>query len=300
MPAFAAAGPGDWVLDVIREAGGETVAPEEADGLVWTGRDPDELRSLLERAPRIRWVQLPFAGVERYTSLLQDGRTWTSAKGVYGPQVAEHALALILAGFRRLKERSAARSWNRDDHGQSLIGVPVTVLGGGGIGEEMVKLLQPFGCPVTVVRKHQGEIPGVRRVLPFERLLEGVKDAGAVVVAWALTPETDGAVNARVLRAMSGDAWLVNVARGRCVVTEDLVSALREHWIGGAGLDVTDPEPLPDGHPLWDLPNCIITPHCANPGNLARDVLAPRIRENVRRFLEGRELAGLVDPELGY
>jgi phosphoglycerate dehydrogenase-like enzyme len=99
---------------------------------------------------------------------------------------------------------------------------------------------------------------------------------------------------------MERDAWLVNVARGAVLDTEALVDALRSGQIGGAALDVTDPEPLPDGHPLWDLPNCLITPHTADTEEMRRALLGRRIAENVRRLAAGQELAGLVDPDLGY
>ncbi|HEY0492578.1 MAG TPA: NAD(P)-dependent oxidoreductase, partial [Candidatus Dormibacteraeota bacterium] len=102
------------------------------------------------------------------------------------------------------------------------------------------------------------------------------------------------------LRAMRKDAWLINVARGRLVDTADLVRALKEGWIGGAGLDVTDPEPLPEGHPLWGLDNCIITSHTANPPNLDRQLFRGRIIENVRRFAAGEPLLGLIDRAAGY
>jgi phosphoglycerate dehydrogenase-like enzyme len=99
---------------------------------------------------------------------------------------------------------------------------------------------------------------------------------------------------------MEDHAWIVNVARGRHIVTDDLVDALRAGTIGGAGLDVTDPEPLPDGHPLWSLPNCIITPHVGNTPEMARPLLAARVADNVRRFARGEELIGLVDVDAGY
>jgi phosphoglycerate dehydrogenase-like enzyme len=99
---------------------------------------------------------------------------------------------------------------------------------------------------------------------------------------------------------MERHAWLVNVARGRHVVTDDLVTALREGEIGGAGLDVTEPEPLPDGHPLWSLPNCLITPHVGNTQEMARPLLAQRITANVRRFATGEDLIGPVDVDAGY
>jgi len=99
---------------------------------------------------------------------------------------------------------------------------------------------------------------------------------------------------------MKSTAWIVNVARGRHIDTDALVDALDRNVIGGAALDVTDPEPLPDGHPLWALPNCIVTPHVANTREMGRVVLARRVTENVRRFGAGEPLLGLVDVELGY
>jgi len=121
-----------------------------------------------------------------------------------------------------------------------------------------------------------------------------------VFLALALTPETERIIGAAELDAMRGDAWLVNVARGRHVDTEALVTALRSGAIGGAALDVTDPEPLPDGHPLWDLPNCIITPHTADTPEMAERMLARRIEENVARFAAGEPLVGLIDTAAGY
>jgi phosphoglycerate dehydrogenase-like enzyme len=142
-------------------------------------------------------------------------------------------------------------------------------------------------------------VPGARVVGP-DRLHDALGGADAVILALALTPETAGIIGAPELRAMEEHAWLVNVARGEHVVTPDLVVALDERWIGGAALDVTDPEPLPGGHPLFGRTNCIITPHCANTPEMARAPLTARITENVRRFAAGEALIGPVDPSLGY
>ncbi|MGH9154129.1 MAG: NAD(P)-dependent oxidoreductase, partial [Acidimicrobiales bacterium] len=124
--------------------------------------------------------------------------------------------------------------------------------------------------------------------------------AALVVLALPLTAETRGIVGEEALAAMDADAWLVNVARGEHVVTPALVEALRRRSIGGAALDVTDPEPLPAGHPLWELDNCLVTPHVANTPAMARPLFAARVRENVERYRSGRPLAGVVDPALGY
>jgi phosphoglycerate dehydrogenase-like enzyme len=121
-----------------------------------------------------------------------------------------------------------------------------------------------------------------------------------VVLALALTPHTRNLIGPAALAAMEQDAWLVNVARGGLVDSAALLHALRSGQIGGAALDVTDPEPLPAGHPLWDLPNCLITPHTADTEEMTRPLLANRIAENVRRLTTGQELVGRVDPDLGY
>ena len=125
---------------------------------------------------------------------------------------------------------------------------------------------------------------------------------GALVVylALALTPETTGIIGAAELDLMDEPAWLVNVARGPHIDTDALVAALNSGSIAGAALDVTDPEPLPDGHPLWDLPNCIITPHTADTIEMVMPLLAERIRTNVIRFAAGEPLVGVVDPDAGY
>ena len=153
---------------------------------------------------------------------------------------------------------------------------------------------------MTVVRRHAEPVPGAVRTLSTDRLTEALAGARAVVLTVALTPQTRGLIGRTELAAMKPDAWLVNVARGGVVDTEALVEALRTGQIGGAGLDVTDPEPLPAGHPLWDLPNCLITPHTADTEEMTRPLLAGRITENVRRLAAGQELAGLLDPGLGY
>jgi phosphoglycerate dehydrogenase-like enzyme len=293
--------PADWAAEAIRRGGGEQVGlDQDPVGLVWTdGAAMDALRAAL--APGISWVQLPQAGVERVfqAGVIDHARRWTSAKGAFAAPVAEHALALVLAGLRLLKVRALASSWGKQG-GVSLFGEPVTVVGGGGIATVLLRLLEPFGTPVTVVRRQVLPLPGAARTVGPDRLAEALAGARAVVLTPALTPETRGMIGPAELAAMEPYAWLVNVGRGGLVDTGALVRALRVGQIGGAGLDVTDPEPLPDGHPLWDLPNCLITPHTADTEEMTRPLLADRIAENVRRLTAGQELIGQVDPDLGY
>ena len=298
--ALAPEGAPEWLETAIIAGGGHVVPPEKAEALVWASpRDPSGLADVLDRAPDLVWVQLPYAGIEHYAHLMDDERLWTCGKGVYAEPVAELALGLAVAGLRGLGTYARAQRWE-PPVGRNLLGGRVTILGGGGITESLLRLLQPFDCHVTVVRNRVQPMDGVDDVLEADRYSDALPGADAVFLALALTPETEGIISADELSLMERHAWLINVARGAHVVTDDLVVALRSRQIGGAGLDVTDPEPLPKGHALWGLPNCLITPHVGNTPEMAEPLLAERITTNVRRFADGDELLGPVDVELGY
>ena len=287
-------------LAVAVTAGGGVVVPAaEAEALIWA--DPENAHlfgPVLNAAPQVRWIQLPYAGIEPYLQFLDGDRLWTCGKGVYAEPVAELALSLLLAGMRGLTTYLPARQWLGPE-GRNLRGASVTILGGGGITVELLKLLEPFDCDVTVLRRHPAPLPGATVVDPAG-LTDALAGADAVVVALALTGETRGIIDAVALQAMPDHCWLVNVARGEHVVTDDLVATLRAGTIGGAGLDVTHPEPLPAGHALWDIPNCIITPHVGNTPEMGLSLLDRRVTENVRRFAASEPLLGPVDAALGY
>ena len=295
--------PSPFATEAVVEGGG-TVTPvgDSPDAIVWLDpADVDGLRGYLAQAPGAAWVQLPFAGVERIADegLLDHERVWTCAKGSYAEPVAEHALTLALAGLRHLPERIVARSWGIPA-GTSLYDQQVTILGGGGITTSLLEQLAPFRVEATVVRRSPDPVPGAARTVQVEQLHDVLGGSLLVVLALALTPSTRGIIGSAELELMDERAWLVNVARGAHVDTDALVTALRAGTIAGAALDVTDPEPLPDGHPLWDLPNCIITPHTADTIEMVMPLLADRIRTNVARFAQGATLVGLVDPDAGY
>jgi phosphoglycerate dehydrogenase-like enzyme len=300
--ALAPEGTRNWLGGAVEAGGASVVAAEAANGLVWTDpADPAGLAALLEARPEIEWIQLPWAGIEPYVTVVRAHaeRTWTCGKGVYAEPVAEHALALALAGLRQIGRYARSRSWSPGT-GVNLLGARVVVLGGGGITESLLRLLAPFGCDVTVVRRSPAPMPGARRVVGEADLDEALRGATLVVLALALTPDTTAILDRRRLELLAPDGWVVNVARGGHIVTDDLVAVLAEGRIGGAALDVTDPEPLPDGHPLWSEPRCILTPHTANTLEMAIPLLSDRVRENVRRRLAGEPLLGLVDPVAGY
>jgi D-2-hydroxyacid dehydrogenase (NADP+) len=283
--------PDPTVEAAVRAAGGEIAPLERADALVWLGSSPDELPQLPDG---VRWVQLPSAGVEQWLARIDRERQWTSAAPAFGAGVAEHALALMLAGVRRLHEFARAATWRRPDIG-ALAGETVAIVGTGHIGRALIELLEPFRVEILAVTRR-----GRNGTLPVDRIGEVWPRADFVVLAAPATAATRHLVGADELAAMRESSWLINVARGSLVDTDALVAALAAGEIGGAGLDVTDPEPLPDGHPLWAEPRALITPHVANPDvTWTRDV-AGLVRRNVARFAAGEPLLSPIDPGAGY
>jgi phosphoglycerate dehydrogenase-like enzyme len=281
--------------------GGAVVAPiAEADALVWADPSaPHDLPAMLDRNRSLSWVALPFAGIEPYIPFLDHDRVWTCARGVYARPVAEHALMLGLAGLRGLSTYARARSWAAPE-GVNLVDGRITVFGAGGITEELLALLQGFNCDVTVVRRRAEPFAGVARTVSYEQRLDALPGADLVILALALTEETAGLMGPDEFAAMEPHAWLVNVARGGHVQVDALLAALDGGQLGGACLDVTEPEPLPDGHPLWNHPRVIITPHVGNTPEMGIPLLARHIEMNVARFVAGEPLDGRIDVEAGY
>ena len=301
---LAVLGNGDsFAARAIQDGSGVlTDDPLQAEGLVLDyASQPGQLLETLRASGNVRWVQLPSAGIEAYAEslALRPDVTWTSAKGAYAAPVAEHALALTLALLRHLPDRVRARSWGKPA-GTSLHGLRAVVVGAGGVGSETVRLLKTFDTHVTVVRRTAGEVPGADAVATPAELAALLPLADVVILAAALTPATRGMIGAGKFLAMKPEAVLVNVGRGGLVDTDALTDALRAGRIGSAALDVTDPEPLPDGHPLWEEPNCLITPHTADTMEMIIPLYSQRISENVHRFVNGKELTGVVDPAAGY
>jgi len=286
----------------VVDAGGRVVPVEDAEALVWVDwSGPGRLGSILEEFPQIRWVHLPGAGIESFldAGLVSDGRIWTCSKGAHSSLIAEHALALALAGLHSLASSARATSWAAT-RVTSLADQPVTIIGGGGIATALAEFLVPFRARVTAVRRHDQPVPGAQRTVTIDALHGALADARLVVLALALTPETRHIIGTDELERMHERAWLVNVSRGGHVVTDALVDALESNTIGGAALDVTDPEPLPEGHRLWSMANCIITPHNAGSSGAVMRLLADRVHDNVLRLVAGEPLLGVIDPVAGY
>jgi phosphoglycerate dehydrogenase-like enzyme len=289
--------------DAVESAGGSIVPlGPDTRAIMWLSyAAPERLATVLDENPQVGWVQLPWAGVDVFADVLANHPEplWTSAKGAYSEPVAEQALGLTIALLRQYPQRALSTSWATEQTGTSLYGLNVVIVGAGGIALELIRLLSVFEARITVVRRSSGQLGAVRTVTS-ERLLEVLPDADVVVIAAASTAGTAKFIGAPELDAMKPSAVLVNIARGALVDTDALVDALRSGSIAGAGLDVTDPEPLPDGHPLWNEPACLITSHSADTPPMTAPLLASRIATNVRAYLGDGRFVGIVDPEAGY
>ncbi len=265
----------------------------------------------LQAAPQLVWIQAQSAGVDRTVGLdaVQSGRVLlTNLRAVHGPAIADHAFAMLLALTRDLPVHLAGRAegrWDREGSGQlepiALAGRTLLVVGLGGIGTEIAQRGHGFGMTVLATRRSSDEAPDwVQHVGRPDELLTLLPQADVVAIAVPLTDETRGLFNAAAFAAMKPGSYLVNIARGQVVDTAALLAALQSGRLAGACLDVTDPEPLPADHPLWKLPNVVITPHVASRAQLTDDRAWELFRENLRRFDAAEPLLNAVDPVAGY
>lgn len=279
----------------------------EADAFICHGVAPADFPDLPDR---VKWVQLCQAGIEGFfaegviTAGQEGDRRWSNASGVYGRQVAESAVALLLSVTHMHKKIARAASWSVwrdvDENTRWLHGATVAVVGAGGIGRHLIEMLSPFGADVIAVNRTGHPVEGAARTVSIDNLRDAVAAADHTVIAVPLTDETRGLFDADLFSEFRPGATVINVARGPVVVTDDLVAALDSGQLGGAGLDVTDPEPLPDGHPLWNMDNVTITTHSANTRASMDTQLAGPVAENYRAFIAGVRMPTELDPAKGY
>ncbi len=265
---------------------------------------------LLEAAPNLSWVFVFHAGVESCPlteRLARRDVMVTNFQKLASPAIGEHAIAMMLAlgrGLPRFKQAMPAGAWRRDlasEPGMQVVaGRTILVAGLGGIGQQVARRAKALGMQVLATRNSSREGPTyVDYVgLPHE-LPELVERADVVVNALPLTGATKGLFDAALFADFKEGAYLINIGRGGTIVTDDLHEALTSGRLAGAGLDVTDPEPLPPDHPLWQMPNVIITPHISARG-FDREWLRFIIEENLRRYVAGETLLNEVDPARGY
>jgi phosphoglycerate dehydrogenase-like enzyme len=265
---------------------------------------------VLEVAKRARYFGAYNAGVETCFGkpfFDRPGIVLTNVRAVAGPMMAEHAIALTFALARNLEvyfERQSRGQWGDPLRGvniQSLSGKTMLVAGLGGIGIEVAKRAHAMGMTVIATRAGSREGPDyVSRVGLPEELPEMIGEADVVVAALPLVPSTTHLFDAKMFARMKKTAYFINVGRGGSVVTADLVSALNDGTIAGAGLDVVEPEPLPADHPLWKAKNVIITPHISPYSEIGHSARATIVREQLRRFVAGEKPVSVVDVRKGY
>lgn len=259
----------------------------------------------LAAAKRLRWLQMTWAGVDAVAGRLPEGVILTNASGAFGPVIAEHILACLLALCRRLPAYARQGKWRALGSEATLEGRRALILGAGDIGVCTAQRLRPFGTRCVGIRRVAREKPDCfNEMYTLEALDEQLALADAVICCLPGTEQTRGLLNERRLLLMKPDALLVNVGRGSLIDTPALERVLASGRLFGAALDVTEPEPLPESSPLWAMDNVIITPHVAGIGFGHLPETERRIAEicadNLRRFLDGMPLANIVDPALGY
>jgi D-3-phosphoglycerate dehydrogenase len=254
---------------------------------------------------RLRWIQSSAAGLDHCLTpeVIASSIPVTSASGLFADQVAEQTLALLLGllrglptFFRAQQKREFIRRPTRDLHGAT-----VGIVGFGGNGRRLAEVLAPYRCRILATDAFPREKPEhVEAIWPAERLPDLLSAAEIVILCVPLNALTQGMIGQTEFAHMRPGSIMINVARGPVIVESELVAALESHHLWGAGLDVTEVEPLPTTSPLWDLPNVIITPHVGAQAARRADDTTDLLCENLRRFLANEPLMNLVDKQLGF
>lgn len=290
-------------IGVRREPTDEELAM--ADGIVGWRITTD----MLKRARRLRWIHAGGAGVDSYdlAAIAERGVTMTNSSGVAAPNIAEHIMAMMLALARRipaLVQSQDAREWR--DHVthrevSELLGSTLLIVGVGDIGQELATRAAAFGMEVLGVRRRSGAgLPGFSRVVGNDEFPNIVGNADHVVVTVPETADTRGMFDVDLISKMKPGAMLYNVGRGPVIDSQALIEALTSGHLGGAGLDVTDPEPLPADSPLWAMENVLITSHTSGSTPRYWQRLLPLVAENIRRIQAGQLPRNVVDLSAGY
>ena len=317
MKIVLAGGGGQQLEALLREFPGATfVAASDIDAQRRELPDADAIvswphREALAVAKKLRWVHCTSAGIERIRSLPEliemERVTLTNARGAHAGAIADHCFAFMLAFTRDIPTLIAdkqARRWDRPARSRyvkELSGSVLGVIGLGKIGSEIARRGLGFGMEIRGVDVNlAADCPGVAEVLPLERLDELLKEADYLAVAIPITDRTRGLLGARELALMKPTAYLFIMSRGGIVDQDALSEALKSGRLAGAGIDATDPEPLPAEHPLWELPNVLISPHSSGASRQTTERGRAILRENVRRFLAGEPLLNVCDKRAGF
>jgi phosphoglycerate dehydrogenase-like enzyme len=294
----------------IVPARGADLAKEivDADALVGAQLTPE----LFKVAKNLKWLHISSAGVERhgnqiglFPALIDSDVVVTNAKNVYGPQIADHAFAFLLALTRRLNEtipRQPLEEWPPGRSGMfELDGKTAVIVGVGGIGTQIAQRANGFGMKVIGVDiRDIAPSNFVPRIVPPDMLDEVLPEADVVFLSVPSTPKSNGMMGAREFELMKQGSYFIAMSRGKIYDLDALVKALASKRLAGAGIDVTEPEPLPKGHPLWKFPNVVITPHTSGGSDNLQARLDYIVKENIRRFGAGLPLLNVVDKKAGF
>jgi len=265
----------------------------------------------IKKATNLRWVQSSTAGVDRYLKnkpLMENDKVLLSnSRGVHGPAIADHAMAMLLSLTRNMNyyaKNQKEGKWIRDEgdtRSIALKGRTMLVVGLGGIGSEIAQRANGFGMNVIGTRRSDSPSPDyITKVGKPKDLLAMLPEADVVALAVPLTDETRDMLNDEAFAAMKKGSYLINIARGEVVNTEAMLKALKSGKLAGACLDVTAPEPLPKGHELWKQANVIITPHVSSRSEVTDERRSALLLENLRRFGAGEPILNVVDKKAGY
>lgn len=263
---------------------------------------------LLKSAKNLQWLQTSSAGVEPYTrpGVMPAGAALTNATGAYGLAISEHMLGMLLMIYKKLelyRDGQLKGEWSEQGEVRTLLGATVLIMGMGDIGGSFGRLCKALGAYVIGLRRKDGSRPDYADEVHLTGELDSLLPrADVVAVTLPGTPATRGMLDKKRIALMKPGAVVLNVGRGYIIDTEALCDALESGRLGGAGLDVTEPEPLPKGHRLWGIPTAVITPHVSGGYHLheTHERIVDIFMENLGRFLRGEELKNQVDFETGY
>lgn len=282
--------------------------PEELETIeIIVGKPPVEY---IRQAPNLEWVQSDFAGVERYTDnpLFPRDLLLTNVTGAFGHSISEYLLTMVLSLYKKMhlyRDQQGNGIWKDRGEEKTLTGKTVLIVGAGDIGSRFAELLTIFGTTTWGIRRVKREKPACfNEMFSMKELDWLLPKVDVVALCLPGTKETAGLMDERRLRLMKKDAVLLNVGRGSAVVTEDLIRVMKEGHLYGAAMDVTNPEPLPENHPLWKQENVILTPHVSGGSfdhleETYHNIIKICV-ENLRRYADGRPLLNQIDFSTGY
>lgn len=277
---------------------------KNAEVILGNLRDPRQLA----HCERLKWIQLNNAGTEGYCEkgIMPEGALLANATGAYGLAISEHMIGCLFELRKKLRlyyKNQLSHEWKPEGHVGVVEGSAVLVIGLGDIGSAFGKKMRALGCRVIGVKRRVGEKPEwLDELYGMEELEKILPRADVIALSLPGNPSTYHTLNRERIALLRESAIVLNVGRGTAIDTEALCDALYAGKIGGAALDVTDPEPLPADHPLWDAPNTVITPHISGGFSLPETLeqIVDLFAENLRHYLAGEQLENIVDFSTGY